>query len=71
MSLKVTPLSSAPVSDKEGVGVPAVVTVKVPGVPTVKVVLLALVITGTWFTFRVKLWLTGVLTPLLAVSVRE
>jgi hypothetical protein len=42
----VTPLGSAPVSVKDGVGAPVVVTVKLPAVPTVNVELLALVITG-------------------------
>ena len=65
----VTPLGSAPVSVTDGVGVPVVVTVKLPAVPTVNVVLLALVIAGAWFTVRVKLWLAGVPTPLLAVIV--
>src|SRR5713226_7723922 len=68
--LKVTPLGSAPDSDKDGVGVPVVVTVNVPTLPTVKVVLLALVIAGAWFIASVKPWLAGVPTPLLAVIVR-
>ena len=37
-----------------------VVTVKLPAVPTVNVVLLALVIAGAWFTVSVKLWVAGV-----------
>jgi len=49
LSLKVTPLGSAPVSVSDGVGVPVVVTENVPAVPTVNVVLLALVITGAAF----------------------
>jgi len=43
---KVTPLGSAPVSVKVGDGDPVVVTAKLPAVPTVNVVLLALVIAG-------------------------
>jgi len=66
----VTPLGSVPVSDSVGVGVPVVVTAKVPNAPTVNVAVLALVIAGAWFTFNVKLWLAGVPTPLLAVIVR-
>ena len=46
LSLNVTRLGSAPVSVSDGVGDPVVVTVKLPAVPTVNVVLLALVIAG-------------------------
>ena len=69
LSLNVTPLGSAPVSVSVGVGAPVVVTVKLPAVPTVNVVVFALVTAGTWFTFSVKLWLAVVPTPLLAVMV--
>jgi len=69
LSLKVTPFGSVPVSVRDGVGVPVVLTANVPGVPTVNVVLLALVMTGALFTVRVKLWLAGVPTPLMAVNV--
>jgi hypothetical protein len=68
----VTPLGSAPVSVSVGVGDPVVVTVKLPAVPTVNVVLLALVIAGATcavFTVKVKAWLAGPPTPLLAVIV--
>ena len=44
LSLKVTGLGNDPESLRVGVGKPVVVTVKVPALPTVKVVLLALVI---------------------------
>ena len=74
LSLKVTPLGSAPVSVSDGVGVPVVVTVNVPAVPTANVVLLALVITGAAFaafTVSVKAWVVDVPTPLLAANVRE
>ena len=67
--MNVTPLGSAPVSVRVGVGVPVVVTVKLPAVPTVNVAVLALVIAGAWFIFNVKLWLAAVPTPLLAVIV--
>jgi hypothetical protein len=40
-------------------GVPVAVTVKLPAVPTVKLVELALVITGAWSTVRVKLCVPG------------
>ena len=69
MSVKVTPPGSAPVSVKAGVGAPVVVTVKVPGVPTVNVVLAPLVMTGAVFTVSVKLCVPLGATPLLAVIV--
>ena len=46
MSLKVTGLGNDPDSLRAAVGEPVVDTVKVPAVPTVKVVLFALVIAG-------------------------
>ena len=55
LSLKVTPFGSVPVSVSEGAGVPDVVTVNVPAVPTVNVVLPALVIAREAFTVSVKL----------------
>ena len=69
MLTNVTPLGNAPVSVSESVGVPVAVTVKLPAVPTVNVVLLALVIAGAWVTVTVKGWLAGAPTPLLAVIV--
>jgi hypothetical protein len=57
LSLKVTEVGSEPDSLRAGVGEPVVVTVKVPAAPTVKVVLLALVIVGALdpdFTVSVK-----------------
>ena len=56
LSVKVTPLGSEPAGiDKEAsVGTPVVVTVKVPGLPTTKVVEAALVIIGAWSTVSVK-----------------
>jgi len=71
LSPKVTPLGNEPVSVREGVGVPVVVTENVPAVPTVNVVLLELVMTGVVlavFTVSVKVWV-AVPTPLVAVSV--
>src|SRR5690348_1793073 len=46
LSRNVTPLGREPDSVSEGVGVPVAVTVKLLAVPTVKVVLLPLVIAG-------------------------
>ena len=54
LSLKVTPFGSAPVCVKAGVGTPVVVTLNDPAAPTLKVVVLALVIAAGWFTVRVK-----------------
>jgi hypothetical protein len=55
-----TPLGNVPASVSDGVGVPVVVTVKLPAVPTVKILLLPLVNTGA--ILIVKL---AVSTPLL------
>ena len=54
LSAKVTPPGSAPASVSAGVGKPVVVTVNDPAEPAVNIVLLALVIAGGWFTWRVK-----------------
>ena len=67
--LKVTPLGKLPVSVNVGVGKPLAVTVKEPAVPTVNVVLFALVNAGAWFTFNVKFCAAFGDTPLLAVMV--
>jgi hypothetical protein len=69
--LNVTPVGNVPVSLNVGAGVPVAITVNVPGVPTVNVVLLPLVITGAVFTVSVKLCVAGVPTVLLAVNVME
>jgi len=67
--LKVTPPGSAPVSLNVDAGKPDAVTVKLPAPPTVKVVLVALVIAGAWSTVNVKFCVALVPTPLLAVNV--
>ena len=67
--MKVTPDGNAPDSDRVGVGEPVVVTLKEPAVPTLKVVLLALVMAGAWFTVSVKLCVAAVPTPFCAVNV--
>ena len=51
--------AASPLSLSVGVGTPVVVTVKLPAVPTVKVVLLALVMAGAWLTVRVKFWVAS------------
>src|ERR1043165_8227362 len=66
---KVTPPGSTPVSLIVGAGKPVVVTVKVPGAPTVKAALFALVIAGASFTVRVKLWFAFGAMPWFAVIV--
>ena len=48
---------------------PVAVTVKVPAVPTVKVVELPEVMAGAWSTVRVKLWVAFGRLPLVAVMV--
>jgi hypothetical protein len=67
----VTPLGRVPVWLNVGTGAPVDVIAKLPAVPTVNVVLVALVIAGAWFTVKVKVWLADVPTPLLAVNVSE
>jgi hypothetical protein len=52
-----------------GAGAPLATTVKLPGVPTVNVVLLALANTGAACTTRLKFWIADVPTPFAAVSV--
>ena len=46
------------------------VKVKVPAVPTVKVVLAALVMSGAWPTVRAKFCVASGLMPLVAVTVK-
>jgi hypothetical protein len=46
--MKVIPEGSVPDSESEGVGMPVVVTVKDPALPTLMVVLSALVRAGGW-----------------------
>ncbi len=67
LSRKVTPPGRAPLSLREAVGKPVVVTVNVPALPTVKVVPLSLVMAGAWSTVRVKVWVASGSTPLDAV----
>ncbi len=67
--VKVTPLGKVPLTLKVGDGKPVFVTVKLPALPTVNVVLFALVIAGAWFTVRVKFCMALLPTPLLAVKV--
>ena len=66
--VKVTPVGNVPVCDTVGVGKPVVVTVNVPGVPTMKVVLAALVIAGACWTFSVNAW--AGLEPAVLVAVK-
>ena len=69
LSVNVTPVGSAPVSDNAELGTPVDVTVKVPAWPAVKVVPAGLVIRGAWRTERVKAWVAAGLTPFVAVIV--
>lgn len=52
LSVKVTPVGKDPVSVKDGVGDPMLVIVNEPAVPTVNVVLLALVMAADEFTAK-------------------
>jgi hypothetical protein len=52
------------------VGVPVVITVKEPGVPTVKVAALLLVMAGAVPMVRVNDWVAAVPTPFEAVIVK-
>ena len=54
-AVKVTPDGNVPDSDSVGVGEPVAVTVKEPAVPTVKLVLLTLVIVGAVNVFVLTL----------------
>ena len=54
-ALKLTPAGRDPDSENVGAGFPVAVTVNELNEPTVKVVLLALVMVGDWLTLRVKL----------------
>ncbi len=70
--VKVTPVGRVPDSARVGVGEPVAVTVNVPAEPSVKVVWLAEVMAGAVpevFTVRVKAWVAGEPTPLVAVKV--
>ena len=64
-----TPAGRAPDSDRAGAGEPLAVTVNEPAVPTVKEMLLALVMAGAWFTVSVKFCVAAGATPFCAVKV--
>ena len=70
LSMKLTPVGRAPVSESDAVGRPVVVTVKVPALPSVKVVLSAEVMPGATSTVRVKDWVASGVTPLAASMVK-
>ena len=70
LSTNVTPVGSAPVSDKTQGGTPLVVTVKVPTKPTVKVAPTELVIVHViGWTVRTKGWVAAGMAPFVAVIV--
>jgi hypothetical protein len=69
LSVNVTPLGSAPVSDSVAVGLAVEVTLNVPAEPTVNVVAAADVIAGAEFTVSVNDWFAGEPTPFVAVMV--
>ena len=69
-AVKVTPVGSVPVRVSVGAGYPVVVTVKLKAVPTVALVLAALVMAGAWLTVKTKDWVAGCPIPFEAVIVR-
>ena len=69
LSTKLTPVGRAPDSVRAAVGYPVEVTVKVPALPSVNVVLSAEVMEAAASTVRVKDWVAGLATPLVAVMV--
>ena len=69
LSTKVIGLGKVPVKDSAGVGLPVVVTVKLPFTPTVNVVLLALVIVGCECTVIVSVEVTLLPAALVTVKV--
>src|SRR5437879_1209932 len=71
LSVKVTPLGSGPASTRAGGGKPVVITVNDAKVPSVNVVLVALVMAGASSTVSVKFCVALLPTPLLAVKVME
>ncbi len=70
LSTKVVPAGSAPVMPTTASGVPIVVTVNVPAMPTTNVVVSALVMSAPCCTLSVKSAWHRAATPLLAVNVR-
>jgi len=69
LSTNVTPVGNAPVSVRDGVGVPIVVMEKNPTDPTVKVVVLPEVIAAVEFTLNVNACVVDEPTPFVAVMV--
>ena len=69
-ALNVNPTGSVPVSDNVGAGKPVAATVNVPAVPTVNVVLFALILQRL-ATVSKKLWVEFGETPFCAIMVME
>ncbi len=72
--VKLTPLGNAPNSDNVATGAPKVVTMKLPGVPTVKMVVLLLEIWGAFggpLTINTKFWAASGSAPFVAVNMNE
>lgn len=70
LSTKVTPDGRLPDSVRAALGLPVVVTLKVPSELTVKVALAELVMAGAWCTVKVKVCVASGTVPLWAVKVR-
>jgi hypothetical protein len=67
--VNVTPAGKHAALESVALGNPVVVNVKVPAVPTVKIVALTLVMAGAWLTVSVKACVAVAPTPLLALIV--
>jgi hypothetical protein len=66
---KDTPAGKEPVMERVGAGEPVAVTVNVPATPLVKLVLLALVMTGDWLIVILKFCVASGNVPFAAVTV--
>ena len=67
-AVKVTPVGRVPVIERVGIGEPVAVTVNAPAVPSVKLVLLALVMMGASLIVMLKFCVASGKTPLVAVT---
>ena len=68
LSTRVTPVGRLPFSEMAAAGKPVVVTVKLPALPTMKVVLEPEVMAEASSTVSVNDWLAAFPTPLVALK---
>ena len=66
---KLTPEGKVPVKERVGVGSPLATTVKLPAIPSVKLVLSALVMEGGWLIVMLKFCVALGNVPFAAVTV--